>query len=76
MRSASATPKPAKIAISTEARARPAASASEAVAPAAVSSTVVELKTVASDFNVPETARSMVMRPAKGSAIVFHTNAA
>ena len=35
----------------------------------------MRLWTVASDFNVPVTTRSIVMRPAKGSAIVFQTNA-
>ena len=36
---------------------------------------LVRLWTVASDFSVPVTTRSMVMRPANGSAIVFQTNA-
>ncbi len=36
----------------------------------------VTLCTVVSDLNVPATTRSMVMRPANGSAMVFHTNAA
>ena len=35
----------------------------------------VKLCTVVSDFSVPDTTRSIVMRPANGSAIVFHTNA-
>src|SRR3972149_637989 len=36
----------------------------------------VKLWTVESDFSVPETTRNIVMRPANGSAPVFHTNAA
>ena len=32
--------------------------------------------TVESDFSVPDRTRNIVIRPAKGSAIVFHTNAA
>ncbi len=47
MRSASAIPRPEQIAISSAARERPVASASEADAPAAVSSTATELKIVA-----------------------------
>ncbi len=33
----------------------------------------VTLCTVASDFRTPETTRKSVIRPANGSAIVFHT---
>ncbi len=36
----------------------------------------VTLCTVASDFSEPESTRNSVMRPANGSATVFHTNAA
>ena len=43
--------------------------------PSRSGASVVTLVTVESDFSVPVTTRSMVMRPANGSAIVFHTNA-